>query len=55
MPEWFDEVNGYAKNTQPGELYNLREDLSQKRSRYADEPARAAELKRLVDAAKPSR
>ena len=55
VPEWFDEANGYAKNTQPGELYNLREDLSQKRNRYADEPARVAELKRLLDAAKPSR
>lgn len=55
MPAWFDEANGYAKNIQPGELYNLRDDLSQKRNLYAEEPARVTDLKRLLDAAVANR
>ena len=55
VPAWFDEANGYAKNTQPGELYNLRDDLSQKRNLYAEESARVTALKRLLDAAVANR
>jgi len=51
VPDWFDEANGYVKNTQPGELYNLRDDLAQKHNRYADDPARVSELKSLLEAA----
>jgi arylsulfatase A len=45
VPPWFDEANGYAKNTQPGELYNLRDDLGQKKNLYAEMPEKVAELK----------
>ncbi len=48
VPEWFDHANGYAKNTQAGELYDLRQDLAQKHNRYADEPARVADLKKRL-------
>ena len=49
VPPWFDEANGYAKNTQPGELYNLRDDLAQKHNLYADKPDKVAELRALLD------
>jgi arylsulfatase A len=48
VPEWFDEANGYSKNSQPGELYNLRDDMAQKNNRYADLPEKVAELKALL-------
>jgi len=40
-----------VKSTPPGEPYNLRDDLSRKHNRYADDPARVIELKRLLEAA----
>jgi len=49
VPPWFDVANGYAKNTQPGELYNLQEDLGQKQNRYAEEPARVKQLSALLE------
>lgn len=50
VPPWFDEANGYKPNTEPGELYNLRNDLGEKNNLYAQEPAKVAELmKRLAD------
>ena len=48
VPPWFDQAHGYTTNTQPGELYNLREDLAQTRNRYAEEPGKVAELKALL-------
>ncbi len=49
VPAWFDEENGYAKNEHPGELYDLRADLAQKVNLYAKEPAKVAELTKLLD------
>jgi arylsulfatase A len=48
VPAWFDEANGYTENSQPGELYNLREDLAQKKNHYAEMPEKVAELKALL-------
>lgn len=48
VPAWFDEANGYAKNSQPGELYNLKEDLAQKKNLYAEQPEKVAELKAVL-------
>lgn len=45
VPPWFDEANGYAKNTQPGELYNLQEDLAQKKNLFAANSEKVAELR----------
>lgn len=45
VPAWFDEANGYAKNPHPGELYNLRDDLAQKKNLYAEKPEKVAELR----------
>lgn len=50
VPTWFDEANGYGKNTQPGELYNLRDDLGQKKNLYAEMPEKVAELKERLQA-----
>ncbi len=38
VPDWFDRENGYAINPHPGELYNLRDDLAQRKNLYADHP-----------------
>ncbi len=47
-PPWFDEANGYKPNTEPGELYNLRDDLSQRKNLYRENPTKVAELKELL-------
>ena len=44
VPEWFDQANGYSTNTLPGELYNLRDDLSQHHNLYAEQPEKVQEL-----------
>ena len=44
VPAWFDELGGYPPHDQPGELYNLRDDLGQKRNRYKDHPDKVADL-----------
>ena len=48
VPPWYDEANGYTRSTQPGELYNLRDDLAQKHNLYASEPDRVADLRRRL-------
>lgn len=48
VPPWFNEANGYAKNTQPGELYNLKDDLAQKKNLHAEMPEKVAELKSIL-------
>ena len=50
MPEWFAEAEGYSKNEQPGELYDLRADPGQHVNRHATEPGRVAEMRRRLDA-----
>jgi arylsulfatase A len=49
VPAWFDPANGYAANDQPGELYDLSADLGQHRNLYASEPAKVAELQKLLE------
>jgi arylsulfatase A len=48
VPSWYDEENGYQRNTQPGELYNLAEDPGQRKNLYADHPDKVAELRALL-------
>ena len=48
VPAWFDKENGYTRNDQPGELYDLRADLAQKHNLYATEPAKVKELTALL-------
>jgi arylsulfatase A len=54
VPRWFDEANGYAAGTtgagRGAELYDLRADPGQHRDRLADEPDRAADMRRRLAA-----
>jgi arylsulfatase A len=49
VPEWFNEQFGYKVNTYPGELYNLKNDISQKDNLYGENPEKVAELKQLLE------
>ncbi|GMV96720.1 MAG: arylsulfatase [Phycisphaerae bacterium] len=48
-PQWLKEQRGYAPHDQPGELFNLREDPSQRRNQYAQRPEVVRELKSLLE------
>jgi arylsulfatase A len=50
VPDWFDKANGYSPNPSPGELYNLREDLGQKKNLYADNQKIIDDLTRRLSA-----
>jgi arylsulfatase A-like enzyme len=47
-PDWFRQERGYEKHAQPGELFNLREDLLQRRNHFAERPEIVRELKALL-------
>ena len=51
-PDWFGAERGYVPHSEPGELYNLREDLSERVNRYREEPAVVEALRGLLDEAK---
>lgn len=44
VPDWFQAAEGYAANNLPGELYNLRDDLAQKKNLHAELPEKVSEL-----------
>jgi hypothetical protein len=48
-PEWFKQERGYATNQFAGELYNLRDDLPQRRNLYGEKPEVVQRLKRLLE------
>ncbi len=48
-PVWFKQERGYADDTLPGKLYNLRDDLAQRRNLYADRPEVVERLKALLE------
>jgi arylsulfatase A len=48
-PQWLKEQRGYVKNNLPGELFNVREDLSERRNHYAEQPEVVRELKGLLE------
>ena len=48
VPAWFDEDNGYQKNDEPGELYDLRSDLAQRHNLYTKESSKVKELSTLL-------
>jgi arylsulfatase A len=39
----------YTQHSQPGELFNLREDLAQRHNRFAEKPAIVSELNTLLE------
>jgi len=48
-PEFLKAERGYTKHELPGELFNLRDDLSERRNRYAEHPGLVRELKALLE------
>lgn len=49
VPEWFDRENGYTKNEFAGELYNLKEDLSQHKNLYVEKPELVQQLTQKLE------
>jgi arylsulfatase A-like enzyme len=47
--EWFRQVRGYTAHQQPGELYNLREDIAQRHNLYAEQHELVRTLKALLE------
>ena len=48
-PAWFKQERGYTSNRFPGELYNLQDDLPQRRNRYGEKPLIIQRLKALLE------
>ncbi|MBI3881354.1 MAG: arylsulfatase [Verrucomicrobia bacterium] len=44
-PAWFKKERGYEAHTQPGELFNVRDDLIERHNFYAEHPELARDLK----------
>lgn len=44
VPPWFEQQHGYQRHDLPGELYNLRDDLAQRKNLFAEMPQKAAEM-----------
>src|SRR5262249_51169719 len=48
-PEWFKQERGYTARDQPGELFDLRQDLAERRNLYAERPEVVRALKELLE------
>jgi arylsulfatase A-like enzyme len=48
-PEWFKKERGYQAHDQPGELFRLSSDLSERKNLYAENPDKVRELKALLE------
>jgi arylsulfatase A-like enzyme len=48
-PEWFKEERGYTAHDQPGELFDFRQDLAERRNLYAERPEIVRALKELLE------
>ncbi len=48
-PAWLKQQRGYEAHSLPGELFNVREDLIERRNRYAEHPEIVRELKALLE------
>ncbi len=47
-PQWLKDQRGYTKHNQPGELFNVREDLTERHNLFAERPQLVNELKSLL-------
>jgi arylsulfatase A len=47
-PQWLKDERGYTKHDLPGELFNVREDLTERHNHFAEEPQLVSELKTLL-------
>jgi len=48
-PDWFKQQRGYTTNEFAGELYNLHDDLAQRRNLYGEKPEVVKRLKALLE------
>lgn len=48
VPEWFDKEYGYAPDPHKQALYNIREDIGERKNRIEEFPEKAAELKQVL-------
>lgn len=48
-PDWFKELRGYTKDAFPGELFNLEDDLSERKNLYGTYPERVQKMKTLLE------
>jgi arylsulfatase A-like enzyme len=51
-PQWFKDERGYVLHPYPGELFNLGEDITERRNLYGEYPQVVAELSKLLTEAK---
>ncbi len=48
-PRWLKDLRGYKKHNLPGELFDVRADLSERRNQFAERPEIVRELKDLLE------
>ena len=48
-PQWFKKDRGYTPNLFPGELYNLHDDIVERRNLYGEKPQVVQRLKTLLE------
>ena len=48
-PSWLKTERGYTGHAQPGELFNVRTDLTERRNQFAEHPEIVRELKALLE------
>jgi arylsulfatase A-like enzyme len=48
-PQWLKDERGYAKHSLPGELFNVHDDLSERRNQFVERPEMVRELKELLE------
>ena len=48
-PQWLKQERGYSTHSQPGELFDLRQDVSERKNHYADQPEKVRQLKTLLE------
>jgi hypothetical protein len=54
-PEWFKAERGYTRHDHPGELFDLRHDISEKTNLYGERPEVVLALAQLLDQVRPAR
>jgi arylsulfatase A-like enzyme len=48
-PQWLKDERGYTKHDQPGELFNVHDDLAERHNYFAENPELVSELKTLLE------